>query len=81
MVTCTDDMCLPLPYACDMLGTLPLHCSHALVIKPHAYCRGQSQGYNDALTDINIFFVATYVTEAVLKNLAVGPWAYIKDNW
>ena len=44
-------------------------------------CRGQGQTYTDVLSDINIFFTAVYVTEAVLKNTAFGPWRYIKDNW
>ena len=44
-------------------------------------CRGESAQYSQALSDLNVWFVASYVAEAVLKNLAVGPWAYIKDNW
>ena len=44
-------------------------------------CRGESARYSQALSDLNIWFVSSYVFEAVLKNLAVGPWAYIKDNW
>ena len=44
-------------------------------------CRGESVRYSQALSDLNIWFVASYVAEVVLKNLAVGPWAYIKDNW
>lgn len=45
------------------------------------HCRGQSQAYSDVLSDINIFFTAVYVAEATLKNTALGPWKYVKDNW
>ena len=44
-------------------------------------CRGQSQGYTNVLSDLNICFVAAYTAEAVLKITAMGPWKYIKDNW
>lgn len=44
-------------------------------------CRGESAEYSRALSDLNNWFVSSYVAEAVLKNLAFGPWAYIKDNW
>lgn len=44
-------------------------------------CRGQSQGYTNVLSDLNICFVVAYTTEAVLKNTAMGPWKYIRDNW
>ncbi len=47
---------------------------------PHL-CRGQGETYTNVLSDINIFFTAVYLAEAVLKNTAVGPWKYIKDNW
>ena len=45
------------------------------------WCRGQSQGYTNVLSDLNFCFVGAYTTEAVLKIIAVGPWKYIKDNW
>ena len=54
---------------------------------PHArfmipmLCRGQGDTYTGVLSDINIFFTAVYLAEAVLKNTAFGPWKYIKDNW
>ncbi len=44
-------------------------------------CRGQGVTYTNVLSDINIFFTAVYLAEAVLKNTAFGPWKYIKDNW
>ena len=44
-------------------------------------CRGQGETYTNVLSDINIFFTAVYLAEAVLKNTAFGPWKYIKDNW
>lgn len=44
-------------------------------------CRGQSQNYTSVLSDLNICFVVAYTTEAVLKNTAMGPWKYIRDNW
>ncbi len=44
-------------------------------------CRGQGETYTNVLSDINIFLTAVYLAEAVLKNTAVGPWKYIKDNW
>ncbi|KAL0023530.1 hypothetical protein WJX79_008642 [Trebouxia sp. C0005] len=43
--------------------------------------RGQGQTYTNVLSDINIFFTAVYLAEAVLKNTAFGPLKYIKDNW
>ncbi|DBA98838.1 TPA: mitochondrial thiamine pyrophosphate transporter [Trebouxia sp. C0004] len=43
--------------------------------------RGQGETYTNVLSDINIFFTAVYLAEAVLKNTAFGPWKYIKDNW
>lgn len=45
------------------------------------HCRGQSQSYTNVLSDLNICFVVAYTAEALLKNTAVGPWKYIKDNW
>ena len=44
-------------------------------------CRGQSQKYSNVLSGLNICFVVAYTAEALLKNAAVGPWKYIKDNW
>ncbi|DBB15358.1 TPA: hypothetical protein ACH3X3_003603 [Trebouxia sp. C0006] len=43
--------------------------------------RGQGVTYTNVLSDINVFFTAVYLAEAVLKNTAFGPWKYIKDNW
>ena len=51
-------------------------------LHPAAWCcRGQSQRFTKALSDLNIFFVCVFCLEAVTKIAALNPLAYIRNNW
>ncbi|KAG2440696.1 hypothetical protein HXX76_003554 [Chlamydomonas incerta] len=45
---------------------------------PH---EGSTQTFEDTLAYFNAAFTMVFIFEAVVKNMAMGPRVYIKDNW
>jgi voltage-dependent calcium channel L type alpha-1D len=45
------------------------------------YYEGMPSGYELALNGLNIFFIAVFTLEMVLKVLGLGPEPYIRDHW